>query len=522
MKKIKGVLALSCCFLLLLLAAAGCGLVDDVDEVEEVEKVLLDGNVAINRQGEGSAEGIVVKVEGEDEVIEIDNERGDFTLELEPDRYYDIYATREDLAVSKVQNFYLDSDHLPDKLLMLIMPLSREQASEESGESEELVNAAPKLVVSGIEDFAYADRLEEIITISSDRPIYQIHVTLNNSFQKEVAARGFWDWEIVIEDLILPINYGGPSQQLAFFIVDRDNNITTEYFQVVMPEEVPGNLPVPPDRIEVQAETHNSSLTLLGNLEKREGFEMPEEEKADIQAMPEDTMLLSALEWAVDDPYAEIDSFNIYRSFTEDDYAFLDTVAAEKAYDEEEDESYLAGNYLDIDTALEPGQEVYYKITSVNSRGESVENIKISVVPLPVFEVTLLGPEGADTGVDPELQWYSDSFEDLSWQEQAELYFLFELVVKDQNVSYDTLRDPLYGWKDAEVWGLPSFSVRFSEAFEEDQLRRGQKYQWNLETAGALRVLQEEDDKTSLALSFAAGPYYSRAENSSLEFSTKD
>jgi len=326
------------------------------------------------------------------------------------------------------------------------------------------------------------------------------------------------------------MNYGGSSQLLAFFIVDQNNNITTEYFQLQMPEAAEDELPPAPDSIELFAETHNSSLNLLENprevddgveLNFRENFERLE---AEIQAMPEDTMLLMFLDWVIDDVEAEVDYFNVYRSFNGEDFSLIDTVPAEEAYDEDEEEYYLAGGYLDIDTALEPEKEVFYQVTSVNKAGESEESLTINVTPLPVFEVTLLAPGGDEVAIDPMLAWQGSFDPQPEGETLEELIYLYELEVKDQNVSYDTLLDPFYGWKDTDlILPAPEFAVQFSEAFEEDQLRRGTRYQWNLITAAAIHQAElAEDNKTAEAWSFAAGPYYSRPVNSSMEFTTKE
>ncbi len=522
---------------------SGCDFVTNVvnDEVnDEIEEATIEGSVAINRQGEGSAEGVVVTVEGNDEIIEIDNYEGDFTLELETGESYDIYATRKnyeteageeltDLAVSRVQNFYVDSVNPPERFKMLIKPETSLHFSENDNE-ENLAHRAPKLIIEGVQDLDYANEIAEIITISSDGPIYEHHITLNNSYRKEVLGTYFSDWEIEIENLEVPVNYGGAPQLLAFFIVDKNNNITTEYFQLQMPEAAEGELPPPPESIELFAQTHNSSLKLLENPEREEefiglkGLENLEGLEAEIQAMPEDTMLLMFLEWVIEDVEADVDYFNIYRSFTGEDFSKIDTVNVEEAYDEEEEEYYLTGGYLDIDTALEPEKEVFYQVTSVNEAGESEEGIVINVTPLPVFEVSLLGPAGEDVGIDPVLAWQGSFVPRVEEETFAELVYFYELEVKDKNVSYDTLLDPFYGWKDADlVLPFPEFAVQFSEAFGENQLRRGTNYQWNLTTAAAIHQANlEEDNKYAESWSFAAGPYFSRPENSSMEFTTKD
>jgi len=531
--------------LAIVIFTAGCDFITDkVNDVREVDEATIEGSVAINRQGEGSAEGIMVIVEGSDEVIEIDNYEGDFTLELETGESYDIYATRKgyetetgeeltDLAVSKVQNFYVDSVNPPERFKMLIKPETSGHYSDSHSEVD-LAQTAPELIIEGVQDLDYADEIAEVITISSDRPIYEHHVTLNNSYRKEVLGIDFIDEKIVgkieIENLEVPVNYGGSPQLLAFFIVDQNNNITTEYFQLQMPEAVEGELPPAPDSIELFAETHNSSLNLLENprqeddgieLKLRERFESLE---AEIQAMPEDTMLLMFLEWVIDDVEADVDYFNVYRSFTGEDFSLIDTVTAEEAYDEDEEEYYLAGDFLDIDTALEPEKEVFYQVTSVNDAGESEEGLVINVTPLPVFEVTLLAPGGDGVAIDPVLAWQGSFDPQPGVETLEELIYLYQLEVKDQNVSYDTLLDPFYGWKDTDlVLPFPEFAVQFSEAFEEDQLRRGTRYQWNLVTAAAIHQADlAEDNKSAEAWSFAAGPYYSRPVNSSMEFTTKE
>ena len=519
--------------------ASGCDFLTDA-VTDEVEVATIEGSVAINRQGEGSAEGVMVNVEGSDEIIEIDNYEGDFTLELETGESYDIYATRKnyeneagekltDLAVSRVQNFYVDSVNPPERFKMLIKPETSLHYSENDNE-ENLAHRAPELIIEGVQDLDYADEIAEVITISSDRPIYEHHVTLNNSYRKEVRGIYFTNWEIEIENLEVPAPPGGAPQLLAFFIVDKNNNITTEYFQLQMPEVAEGKLPPAPESIELFAQTHNSSLNLLENPQSGEesmGLESLENLKGretEIQAMPEDTMLLMFLEWVIDNVEADVDYFNIYRSFDGNDFSQVDIVEVEEAYDEDEEEYYLTGAYLDIDTALEPEKEVFYQVTSVNEAGESEEGVVINVTPLPVFEVTLLGPAGEDIGIDPLLAWQGGFAPQPGEEPFAQLLYYFELEVKDKNVSYDTLLDPFYGWKDADlVLPFPEFAVQFSEAFEEDQLRRGTNYQWNLTTAAAIHQANlEEDNKMAESWSFAAGPYYSRPENSSMEFTTKD
>ena len=516
-------------FIITMLLLAGCDVIFTDTEPEMVTEAEISGSVAINRQGEGdaSAKNIKVVVEDEDKVMEIDNPRGDFTLNLETGESYNIYAFGEGLGTSKVQNFFVDPRHPPEKLTILMQEKSSHHYDDydEDENDQRSARQAPILDIDGIEDKMSANKVESI-TISSDSPIYEYHAALNNSFQKQFHSSEFTDQKIKIEDLNLPINYGGKPQQLAVFIVDKNNNITAEYFHLHMPDVSGDDLPQAPENIYLAAETHNSSINLLDTGESGEHEDLWSDMgvmEAEIDSRPEDTMLFNYLEWELKNP--DVTSFNVYRSFNGDIFQHIDTVSA-VFFDDDENDNAAGGNFLDVDTDLSPGEEVFYRIRSVNQSGESENYIEARVVPLPVFEVKLLQPSDEGTGINPELSWEGTFEKGYDSDELLNLGYVFNIEIRDQNMSYDTLLDPEYGYKIAsledENLNTLEFSVGFADTFEQDQLRAGQSYQWNLPLAAAQDVIKNTESKTVQALSFASGPHYSRPEASSLEFSTHD
>jgi len=141
--KKKKVLILLVSFILILFAAAGCdtnNAINDNNDID-VEMVELEGYVGINRQGEeidGDAGNVSVRVSGED-ISTTTDEYGRFSLLVEAGRSYDIYATREGLATTKVQNLYIDKEYPGGELMFLL-------------EFQEKISAPPLM---NMEDFLY-------------------------------------------------------------------------------------------------------------------------------------------------------------------------------------------------------------------------------------------------------------------------------------------------------------------------------------------------------------------------------
>lgn len=469
------------------------------------EVVNVEGTVGINRLGEGDASDISIWVEGEDISTETEDEDGNFSFNLETGESYDIYATRDDLATSKVQNFYLCEEEPITELSFVI----QEEASEEHFEDE-----VPDLTVEGISDLDYIDDIDPPVFLESSEDIRQYGVTQNNSYyDKEVEDRSFTpgDKEVEISYLGLNPDYGGGPQPLVFFIRDGNNNITHEFFHVEMPEAAEGERPDAPDFVEAEAVTINASFNWLvenyGEEQIMEEFSSLES-SAEIQTVPEDTSLFVDLFWG---DVNDAETYNLYRSFDGSEYHHLDTVSTP--------------GYMDVDSALEAGQRTYYKVKAVNENGEGITGVSTYVEPLPVMEASLISPEGEGAGVDPEFVWDTNTLgferEEFSYDE---LNMEFELAYKARDSEQGQMMYDYYSMLNIEdeevkveiVNGKFELSVNYSDAFYSNQLERGEgPYHWDL----TLGFVEKEISPNSMAVSYGVD-FTNRAhpENSGMEF----
>ena len=503
---------------LILVLAAGCS-PDTVVEEETPEPTLveLEGYVAINRQGEivdGEAGNITIRVDGEDESY-ITDEYGYFSIELEAGESYDLVASRDGLATTKVQNLFIDEENPAGELMILI---NKEGPKDYNYDISELN-------INGVEDFDYADEVNEI-TVSSDNPIYELYVDMNNHYWKDYEV-----WGTIIDaglevpvDLDLAVTPGGNNQMLAVFAVDPSNNVVMEYFHLQMPDISRGSLPEAPESLEIQSSTYRFSQNLLNHPDEVE--EMLSSQNISPQTMPEGTMLWNTLEWEVPED-SGADAFNIYRSFDGENYNLIETTSSQ--------------DFRDIHPRLEPGQEVWYKVKSVNQTGESRESMEISVEPLPVFYISLFGvadpedenltPLTDDVPLEPVFLWNVD----MEGIDLEEVLFEFDFMLRRGTRNYDTLLDPFYGWDNSvlmlagyEGEGLMGLTLQdlidydSDEEFSKSNLVRGETYEWGIDEATALKFQTEEEDRFSMAVSFGALGSFAIPDNSLWEFRTID
>jgi len=498
--KKKKVLILLVSFILILFAAAGCdtnNAINDNNDID-VEMVELEGYVGINRQGEeidGDAGNVSVRVSGED-ISTTTDEYGRFSLLVEAGRSYDIYATREGLATTKVQNLYIDKEYPGGEFMILI----KEEGpfDYDTGISE--------LTVRGVKDFDYLDEISSTIFLESSEEIYEYYIDLNNNYWKDFENRFALedrDTEIAVDNLNFAVNYGGPPQQLVVFVVNNNNHVTMEYFHLLMPASSPGQLPGSPASLEIAASTYKFSQNLLSI--PSEVQEVLDEEVS-IQTMPEGTMLWNTIYWSPPEDGSEVEAYNVYRSFDGSTYNHIETTTY--------------NDFRDIHPELEPERRVWYKIKAVNQHGESKQGISAHVKPLPVFEITLLGPVGDNIYIDPLLEWETNNMNHID-----DVLYLYEIEVRRGTRNYDTLLDPDYGWEDVTIVDDKAhYAIRFSDYFAKGQLVRGETYEWGITWALAQKVYVDEEingsSVSSFATTYGALLNFVIPENSLLEFHT--
>lgn len=503
--------------ILILVLTAGCSTAVE-EETPEPTLVELEGYVAINRQGEeidGDAGDITVRVDGEDESYTTDD-NGYFSIELETGESYDLVATREGLATTKVQNLYVDESNPANELIILI---------KEEGPKDYNYDISD-LNVAGVEDFDYTDEVEEI-TVSSDNPMYELYADMNNHYWKDYEVLGTIidaGSEVPI-GLDLNVNPGEDNQMLAVFAVDPSNNVVMEYFHLQMPDKETGLVPKEPNNIEVQSSTYRFSQSLLSHPDEVEKMLASKEISA--ASMPEGTMLWNTLSWNVPED-SDAETFNIYRSFDGDEYSLIETTSDLE--------------FRDIHPEIEPGQEVWYRVKSVNQAGESDGYMEISVEPLPVFYISLVGPVSQDNFAENNL---NPVFEDVPlepyfmWNVEMdgidleELVYIFDIMLRRGTRNYDTLMDPFYG-SDISVLMLAGYEGLMGitlqdlidydseEAFDLKNLVRGETYEWGIEEAVAQKVNIDEDNRFSVSVSFGALGSFAIPDNSLQEFRTID
>lgn len=120
--------------------------------------------------------------------------------------------------------------------------------------------------------------------------------------------------------------------------------------------------------------------------------------------------------------------YNVYRSF--------DTTTWEKVGYEA---APASGVVRDYSPKLEPGKEVYYKVTSVYSDGESLPKMLGSVVPLPGFRVELTSPSmnATDVSRTPDFQWNPIMDQDVAVTDDADFTyyaFIYDMVHTSQYI----------------------------------------------------------------------------------------
>ena len=357
----------------------------------------------------------------------------------------------------------------------------------------------------------------------------ELYVDMNNNYWKDYEV-----WGTIIDagfevpvGLDLAVDYGGANQMLAVFAVDPSNNVVMEYFHLQMPETGRAPIANPPESIELQSSTYRFSQNLLSHPDEVEA--MLSSEDVSIKSMPEGTMLWNTLEWEVaEDSNAE--AFNIYRSFDGESYSLIETTRSQE--------------FRDLHPEIKPGQEVWYKVKGVNERGEGWQSIEISVEPLPVFNISLVGPQSME---DLEAGMINPVFEDAPlepiflWNvemdgvdfEEDEIIYLFDIMLRRGTRNYDTLLDPFYGWDDSTLVltgfdGLMGVTLQdlidfdSDEEFNKKNLVRGETYEWGIDEALAQKIFTDEDDRFSVAVSFGALGSFAIPDNSLQEFRTID
>lgn len=454
--------------------------------------VMVRGYVAINRYGEtvdGSAGLINLRVETAGVVVttSVTNERGHFELALPAGKNYDIYASRAGLALTKVQNLYVDRDYPPDELMIVIQKAGPEFYASAS---------APSLIVRGVRNFQRLGEATTDISLESNKNIYQYCVGMNNSYFVPVidlAAFKEANTEVRLGSLKLAPSPGGKPQSLTVFVTDQSNNMTMEFFYLLMPDPVGTLIPSPPASITVQALTIQPTSTkwFIG----------------DVAASSRDYLgkeaIVHVISWGGPADGGKPIAYNMYRSFDGASYTFLNTVSAT--------------NYVDINPALKVGRRTWYKITSVGQAGESQGGISVWTEPLPVFAITLNEPVGENVSIDPLIRWTSSDLSGISG-----LKFTYEFLFRRATLNGEFDTEPLYGLASATVTGDNMLNeIQYSTAFGARRLVRGEAYSWQMKSAVAVKTYIVEKERRSSAQTFGASENFMTVPiNTALEFRT--
>ncbi|MFO7818829.1 MAG: carboxypeptidase-like regulatory domain-containing protein, partial [Halanaerobacter sp.] len=440
------------------------------------ERVNLTGTVVINRQGEGDLSNISVTVEGEDQVVTTD-EDGKFSITLEKTETYNLLATRDDLATTKVQGLHIDKeDPIEDIKILIKEPYSD---AEVSGYDK----TPPHLEVSGIKNMSELSA-EERVDLQSDKPIYLYYVALNESIITEKAENTDGKKDLGSIPVQFPLNYGGDMAQVIVTVMDNNNNITQKIYQQKMPEAKEGNQLGAVQGLKLIAQTYNNSTNLI------DGSELG------IAKVEEDTILLANLDWPVVETAT---SYNVYRSRNGEDYTYVDTV--------------FKPSFTDIDSSLNVGEKVWYKVAAVNENGEGVYSPEAYVIPLPTYKLSLKGPGSQDVSIVPDLSWESNELG------VDNLEYKYVVLIRDTNSDVSDPSATSFEFKSRE--NITEVNIYDNPFGFNLILARGIRYEWGFLEAKARKIYIEAENVYSEAITIGAEDEFVVPDNSAMKFETK-
>ncbi|MCK4260618.1 MAG: PKD domain-containing protein [Halanaerobiales bacterium] len=368
---------------------------------------------------------------------------GSFSFNVYP-RIYQLNITKDGYATSKVQDLYLDK-HSYDNL---DIPLREEFYHDWSSES-------PTIKVFNLEETLSGLILFQIEGIS-DIGIKIIDIRVgHNGYQPDYSFTDTNYCEVEIDTNLLP----NGANFIKINMYDVNYNYVETYIPIIIENSEENIELTRPEIFELVAFTFGQSLKLFSEeeiilsdngIKNNKGLSKILEFAKDY-----DTTIATTLEWDWD---FDAEGYKIYRSFFENGYYELIATT-------------FGSFFVDTSAVLEPGQEVYYRVSAYNKGIESELSDPVYTIPLEPFNVSLISPakEAIITTPTPTFEWRNSQ---LVGENQS--YYLIAQGVTD-------------GFRSMEGWVDDSILVDYNGIPLEDD----KEYEWDIVYAEAFTIYSQ-------------------------------
>lgn len=322
---------------------------------------------------------------------------GTYQFDL-PSGSYDVVASKTNHAQARVQDITVNNDELTTANLVLRTLFNPTKAA-----------IAPTISVTGLEPGAIVDHVIEVtIDVQANHPVDRIRawvgnkdgaILLNNETDNDTTSF-----------IINPALYSAGETELVIDTYDIQHN----WAEMRIPFEIVRNADAvtPPQVVDVAltATTFGQDLGIF-RLQRAELFEqglldgdpnqleLHDGTSLDLSSLKDDATLQIAITWR---PAPNAAGYEIQRAWSADGPWV--TIGKRSIYEITPD----GYRFVDLDPALQPKLETFYRIRAIGPNGEQGEfSAPNSVTPLERFEVRLVSPADNSVSVplNPTFQW---------------------------------------------------------------------------------------------------------------------
>jgi hypothetical protein len=379
----------------------------------------INGTV-ISDAGGPAVEGSTVTVDDSTINTTTDAE-GNYVIDKVPVGTHDIIVTQSGRATSKVQNVVVIKDQTTT------VDFIQKEVNVPTWETE-----PPTISTTGIAEGATLSGLVtcsvQVVDASDIKCIYVGFDYIPGELEYDFVSYG--SNEITLGQIDITTI---PDGEFQIIIVTYDMNYNRSQLALnfTIDNGSFGAVPVAPislwplsftlgENIGFFSTGRNESFSRIGTKENPNIINLPEGRNIDlnevIKVAGPDSNLFVSIEW---NEVANAIGYRIYRKFE-----------GEATY-------YCIGStgelsFIDADPRLSVGRKTYYKVSAINSFGESEKTAAEWTTPLPKFNLNLVSPQNNATGVSvtPTLQWQP--------AEVVGKYQIYQWYIMGKNDSYST------------------------------------------------------------------------------------
>ena len=384
--------------------------------------------------------------------------QGAYALSLNPGTY-DILAAKPGMAASKFQSVVVQAGQTTTANLIMRSVFDPTKPV-----------AAPTISVSGLSPGQTVTGTPIPVTVNvvlAGNPVREIDMrTSNMNTGPQFSALDVSTATFQLNSTLLA---NGPAF-VDIIAYDFNYNVAEVVINFIVNNAPSGVPPSTPTGLSLVAVTFGQSISLFHTqrattfsqlgIQQDPALLYVDGQSINILAAPSDSTLFVQVSWNV----VAGATYKIYRSFST---AGPFVQVAQRS----------TNVYFDPDPSLAPGLPVYYRVSALNTAGESAPTAAISVTPLPAFNLNLTSPANNVTGLP------TSPAPAFTWTPTA-------LVGDHQN--YDIyvwgVNDPSFSWRTTGLVIVDSTTISYGSIGAFTPLQVGKVYQWDIYAAQAQTV----------------------------------